>query len=113
MSAWDDVIRGPSSGPVAASGDLLVRDRNGNWTYALCVVVDDLRHGVDLVVRGEDLLDATAPQIRLGALLGRDRRRRRSPITRSSCARTARSSARPTARPRSASCSMPEPPSTS
>ena len=48
-----------------------MRDRNGNWTYALCVVVDDLRHGVDLVVRGEDLLDATAPQIRLGGLLGR------------------------------------------
>ena len=70
-ASWDDALRGASSGPVAPSGDLLVRDRNGNWTYALCVVVDDLRHGVDLVVRGEDLLDATAPQIRLGALLGR------------------------------------------
>ncbi|MBI2782232.1 MAG: tRNA glutamyl-Q(34) synthetase GluQRS [Chloroflexi bacterium] len=69
--AWVDELRGPSVGLVAASGDLLVRDRNGNWTYALCVVVDDLRHGVDLVVRGEDLLEATAPQIRLGRLLGR------------------------------------------
>ena len=69
--AWDDVLRGASRGPVAPSGDLLVRDRHGNWTYALCVVVDDLRHGVDLVVRGEDLLEATAPQIRLGTLLGR------------------------------------------
>lgn len=70
--AWVDELRRASSGPVAATGDLLVRDRNGNWTYALCVVVDDLRHGVDLVVRGEDLLDATAPQIRLGRLLGRE-----------------------------------------
>lgn len=69
--SWEDELRGPSSGQVAASGDLLVRDRNGNWTYALCVVVDDLRHGIDLVVRGEDLLDATAPQIHLGHLLGR------------------------------------------
>jgi glutamyl-tRNA synthetase/glutamyl-Q tRNA(Asp) synthetase len=69
--SWDDALLGPRSGPVATAGDLLVRDRNGNWTYALCVVVDDLRHGVDLVVRGEDLLDATAPQIRLGRLLGR------------------------------------------
>lgn len=69
--AWVDELRGGSSGPVAPSGDLLIRDRNENWTYALCVVVDDLRHGVDLVVRGEDLLDATAPQIRLGRLLGR------------------------------------------
>lgn len=70
--SWEDELRGPSSGQVAASGDLLVRDRNGNWTYALCVVVDDLRHGIDLVVRGEDMLDATAPQIRLGRLLGRE-----------------------------------------
>lgn len=69
--AWLDELRGPSSGPVAPSGDLLVRDRNGNWTYALCVVADDLRHGVDLAVRGEDLLDATALQIRLGRLLDR------------------------------------------
>jgi len=69
--AWEDVLRGPSAGPVAAAGDLLARDRNGNWTYALCVAIDDLRHSVDLVVRGEDLLDATAPQIRLGRLLGR------------------------------------------
>jgi glutamyl-Q tRNA(Asp) synthetase len=69
--AWADVIVGPRSGPVAGDGDLLVRDRNGNWTYALCVVVDDLRHGVDLVVRGEDLLESTPAQIRLAALLGR------------------------------------------
>lgn len=70
--SWLDGIRGPSHGPVATAGDLLLRDRNGNWTYALCVVVDDLRHGVDLVVRGEDLLDATGAQIRLGRLLGRE-----------------------------------------
>jgi len=69
--AWIDGLRGPSSGRVAPAGDLPVRDRNGNWTYSLCVVVDDLRHGIDLVVRGEDLVDATASQIRLGALLGR------------------------------------------
>jgi glutamyl-Q tRNA(Asp) synthetase len=69
--AWRDILRGPQSGAVASTGDLLVRDRNGNWTYALCVVVDDLRHGVDLVVRGEDLLDSTPVQIRLGRLLGR------------------------------------------
>ncbi len=68
---WDDLLVGARSGPVAPDGDVLVRDRNGNWTYALCVVVDDLRHDVDLVVRGEDLLDSTAAQIRLGALLGR------------------------------------------
>jgi glutamyl/glutaminyl-tRNA synthetase len=71
--SWDDLLLGPAGGSVGADGDLLVRDRNGNWTYALCVVVDDLRHGVDLVVRGQDLVAATASQIRLGRLLGRDR----------------------------------------
>jgi glutamyl/glutaminyl-tRNA synthetase len=69
--SWDDQILGRRSGSVAADGDLLVRDRNGNWTYALCVVVDDLRQGVDLIVRGEDLVDSTPEQIRLGRLLGR------------------------------------------
>jgi glutamyl-Q tRNA(Asp) synthetase len=68
---WADALLGSRVGPVAPDGDLLVRDRNGNWTYALCVVVDDLRHGVDLVVRGEDLVDSTPAQIRLFHLLGR------------------------------------------
>lgn len=70
--AWNDGLLGVQSGPVAGEGDLLVRDRNGNWTYALCVVVDDLRHGIGLVVRGDDLLEATPAQIRLGRLLGRE-----------------------------------------
>ncbi len=69
---WVDLLAGPMADEPAAAGDLLVRDRLGNWTYALCVVVDDLRHGVDLVVRGRDLLHATAPQIRLARLLGRE-----------------------------------------
>jgi glutamyl/glutaminyl-tRNA synthetase len=69
--AWDDVLLGARSGPVSPDGDLPVRDRNGNWTYAFCVVIDDIRHGVDLIVRGEDLVDATPDQIRLGRILGR------------------------------------------
>ncbi|MBI3745571.1 MAG: tRNA glutamyl-Q(34) synthetase GluQRS [Chloroflexi bacterium] len=69
--SWTDLAAGPLGGEVAAHGDPPIRDRHGNWTYALCVVVDDLRHGIDLVIRGEDLLEATAPQVRLGRLLGR------------------------------------------
>jgi glutamyl/glutaminyl-tRNA synthetase len=57
--------------PSVQCGDLLLRDRLGQWTYQFSVVVDDLRHGVDLVVRGEDLLDSTGRQIRLGRQLGR------------------------------------------
>lgn len=68
---WVDLLAGPMADEPAAGGDLLVRDRLGNWTYAFCVVVDDLRHGVDLVIRGRDLLEATPAQLRLGRLLGR------------------------------------------
>jgi glutamyl/glutaminyl-tRNA synthetase len=69
--SWDDLLGGRRSGPVALDGDLVVRDRNGNWTYVLCVVVDDLRQGIDLVVRGEDLVASTPVQIRLGQVLSR------------------------------------------
>jgi glutamyl/glutaminyl-tRNA synthetase len=69
--AWTDRLAGQREGEVAPNGDLPARDRHGNWTYGFCVVVDDLRQGVDLVVRGEDLLDATAAHIRLGRHLGR------------------------------------------
>jgi glutamyl-Q tRNA(Asp) synthetase len=65
-----DRLAGPRSGEPSAHGDLLVRGHDG-WTYPFAVVVDDLRHGIDLVVRGEDLLDETPRQIRLGRLLGR------------------------------------------
>ena len=63
--SWDDLLAGPASAEVAPSGDPPIRDRHGNWTYGFCVVVDDLRQGVELVVRGQDLLPATAAQIRL------------------------------------------------
>jgi glutamyl-tRNA synthetase/glutamyl-Q tRNA(Asp) synthetase len=55
--------------PAEQCGDLLLRDRLGNWSYQFAVVVDDLRHGVDLVIRGEDLLSSTGRQLRLGRLL--------------------------------------------
>ena len=68
---WVDLLAGPMGDEPAAGGDLLARDRLGNWTYAFCVVVDDLRHGIDLVIRGRDLLEATPVQLRLARLLGR------------------------------------------
>lgn len=50
-------------------GDLLLRDRDGHWTYQLAVVVDDLDQGVDVVIRGQDLLASTGRQLQLRALL--------------------------------------------
>ena len=69
---WQDRILGPRTGEAADAGDPPIRDRHGNWTYGFAVVVDDLRQSISLVVRGEDLAQATPAQIRLGRLLGRD-----------------------------------------
>jgi glutamyl-Q tRNA(Asp) synthetase len=57
--------------PAAQCGDVLLRDRDGFWTYQFAVTVDDWRQGVDLVIRGEDLLPSTGRQIRLARMLGR------------------------------------------
>jgi len=67
----DDVLGDQKQSPSEQCGDLLVRDRAGNWTYQFAVAVDDLDQGVDLVIRGEDLLSSTGRQIRLAKLLGR------------------------------------------
>ena len=60
--------------PAEQVGDLLLRERNGFWTYQLCVVVDDAADGVTLVVRGTDILASTGRQILLGSMLGETRR---------------------------------------
>jgi glutamyl-Q tRNA(Asp) synthetase len=69
--SWDDAWLGRRVGEVGAVGDLVARDRHGNRTYGFAVVVDDARQGIGLVVRGVDLLEATAGQIRLARVLGR------------------------------------------
>jgi len=58
--------------PSRQCGDPLLRDRHGCWTYQFAVVVDDWEHGVNLVIRGEDLLESTGRQVMLGKLLGRE-----------------------------------------
>lgn len=53
-------------------GDVLVRDRLGNWTYQWAVTVDDMTQQITHIIRGEDLRDSTLRQIALARLLGRD-----------------------------------------
>ena len=68
-----DALRGAQAqNPAAQCGDMVIRDRDGNWTYHFAVVVDDHRQGIDLVIRGADLLDSTGRQIRLARMLGRN-----------------------------------------
>jgi len=68
----DEILGPQQQDPSEQCGDLLVRDRKGNWTYQYSVTVDDYVQGITDVIRGEDLLPSTGRQIRLGRLLGRD-----------------------------------------
>jgi glutamyl-tRNA synthetase/glutamyl-Q tRNA(Asp) synthetase len=69
---FDDGLLGPQrQAPVEQCGDVLVRDRLGNWTYQWAATVDDTVQGIALIVRGRDLLDSTGRQIQLARLIGR------------------------------------------
>jgi glutamyl/glutaminyl-tRNA synthetase len=72
MEIFEDGVTGSQSqNPAAQCGDLLLRDRLGNWTYQCVAAIDDYVQGVTLVVRGQDLLASTGRQIRLARLVGR------------------------------------------
>ncbi len=72
LERFEDLRLGPQEqDPALQCGDLLIRDRLGNWTYQFAVAVDDWLQEIDLVIRGEDLLSSTGRQIRLARLLGR------------------------------------------
>ena len=51
--------------PMGQCGDFSLRDRTGQWSYQFCCVCDDIRHGINLVIRGEDILSSTGRQIQL------------------------------------------------
>lgn len=67
-----DLLLGPlRQHPAREHGDPVIRDAQGQWTYQLCVVVDDMHDAVNLVVRGDDLRSSTGRQWLLARLLGR------------------------------------------
>lgn len=67
-----DLMQGPCiQSPATQCGDMMLRDNLGQWTYQFCVVVDDLRQGVNLIVRGMDILQSTGRQLQLAKMLGR------------------------------------------
>jgi glutamyl-tRNA synthetase/glutamyl-Q tRNA(Asp) synthetase len=72
VEEFDDLVLGhQAQNPARQCGDLLIRDRLGNWTYQFAVTVDDWDQGITHVIRGEDLLSSTGRQIALGRLIGR------------------------------------------
>jgi glutamyl-tRNA synthetase/glutamyl-Q tRNA(Asp) synthetase len=73
IERFDDLRHGPQEQqPSAQCGDVVVRDREGNWTYQFAAAVDDFVQGVTLVIRGDDLLTSTGRQIQIARLLGRE-----------------------------------------
>lgn len=68
--AWHDERAGPQAAQPERLGDIVIARRDIGTAYHLAVVVDDAAQGVSLVVRGEDLFEATHIQRLLQAVLG-------------------------------------------
>jgi glutamyl-Q tRNA(Asp) synthetase len=72
VETFVDLRHGPQAQcPAQQCGDLLARDRDGNWSYQFAATVDDFEQAVTVVIRGDDLLPSTGRQIQLARLLGR------------------------------------------
>jgi glutamyl-Q tRNA(Asp) synthetase len=67
-----DLMRGAiEQVPAEQCGDVLIKDRDGNWTYQFAATVDDWRQGITLVIRGADLESSTGRQVAIAGMLGR------------------------------------------
>ncbi|RPD47106.1 tRNA glutamyl-Q synthetase [Hymenobacter sediminis] len=65
-----DLLQGPVTSHLnAVLGDFIVRKKDGIAAYQVASVIDDVRLGVTLVVRGLDLLPSTAAQLWLAHYL--------------------------------------------
>lgn len=67
---FDDLVLGRQQQDLLSeAGDFVIHRKDGLFAYQLAVVVDDIFQQVTHVIRGADLLDATARQILLFRLL--------------------------------------------
>lgn len=72
---FEDAILGRQiQRPCQEIGDFAIRDNHGHWTYQFAVVVDDMRHHINLIIRGMDILTSTGRQIILADMLGQANR---------------------------------------
>ncbi|MFN8398042.1 MAG: glutamate--tRNA ligase family protein [Bacteroidia bacterium] len=68
---FQDILLGEQvQHPFSEVGDVAIRDNHGHWTYQFAVVVDDIRHDINLIVRGMDILSSTGRQILMRRMLG-------------------------------------------
>jgi glutamyl-tRNA synthetase len=68
--AWDDLVRGRQHVDAASLSDPVLMRADGTYLYTLPSVVDDIDLRITHVIRGEDHVANTAPQIQLFEALG-------------------------------------------
>jgi glutamyl-tRNA synthetase len=68
--SWDDLIRGPVEIDTATLSDPVLIREDGRFLYTLPSVVDDADFAVSHILRGEDHVTNTAPQIEIFQALG-------------------------------------------
>ncbi len=59
-----------SQNPFRQQRASILKDKNNHWSYQMAVVVDDMRDGVNVIIRGEDILTSTGRQLDLRDALG-------------------------------------------
>jgi len=67
---WNDIIHGEISFDNALLEDFVIIKSDGTPTYNFACVVDDLRHRITSVIRGDDHISNTPKQLALYAALG-------------------------------------------
>jgi glutamyl-tRNA synthetase len=68
--SWDDLIRGPVEIDTATLSDPVLIREDGRFLYTLPSVTDDADFAVSHILRGEDHVTNTAPQIEIFQALG-------------------------------------------
>lgn len=62
---WDDEVKGETNIAISSVSDPIVKREDGNYTYMLPSVIDDIDFNITHVVRGEDHVTNTAVQIQM------------------------------------------------
>ena len=70
QSFWDAYKGGVSENPSQSCGDFILVDKFSNYSYQFSSVIDDIKQGINLVIRGEDLFSSTSRQVYLQKALG-------------------------------------------
>ncbi len=67
---WDDLVRGRQHVDAVSLSDPVLVRADGTYLYTMPSVVDDIDLGITHVIRGEDHVTNTAPQVQLFEALG-------------------------------------------